>query len=259
VSTIAGCSFEQAYNALHRRGGGDLLDQEKPLDPGLVDFFFSCPDERKERRDLGDPIVLGPDFVPWYKSGKAMGYLFRRGVTNKDLLEVHDIRYHAAMNAVVFPVKENGKTYGWQARKIEPKDGEPKIITLPGFDKSKFLMGGDGYWSRLVIVEGMFDLLHIEQAEGLTAVALMGKQVSHDQLKLILDSDATEIYVGLDGDAISYVYEIIDRIGLKKKCFRIRPPRNKDFGNCTVKEIDLAMEMALLTTGLFLEVYLKDF
>jgi hypothetical protein len=256
VASIFGCSPNESYNVLHGRGAGDLLDQETPLDPDLMDPSFGK--EKGRKRDPGTPIVLGPDFTPYHKSGEAMKYLDSRGVTNRDLLAVHDIRYHAAMDAVVFPVKENGKTYGWQARKIYPGLDEPKVITLPGFDKSKFLMGS-GYWNRLVIVEGIFDLLHIEQADGLSAVALMGKQASLDQLKLILDSPANEIYIGLDEDAAEHIYDIVDLIGLHKKCFRIKPPLGKDFGDCTPEEIEVAMDKALLTTAMFLEVYFKKF
>jgi len=258
VSNIANCSFDQAYNVLYGRGAGDVIDQETPLDPDLMEFFFGHPDEKKEKRDIGNPIVLGPDFIPYNKSGKAMKYLHFRGVTNKDLLDHHDVRYHGAMNAIVFPVKENGMIYGWQARLIDPQKNQPKAITMPRFDKSKFLMGNGCYWNRLVIVEGPFDLMHIEAAEGVNAIASMGKVISQDQLKLILDSPAKEIYIGLDEDATEQVYEVVDQLGLHKKCFRIVAPRGRDFGDCSPKEIEKAMEKALLTTALFLEVYLKE-
>lgn len=259
VSDISGCSIEQAYNTLHGHGGGDVISQENPLDKDLIDFF-DRPSNFEEKIDLGNPIVMGPDFVPYHKSGKAMEYLDFRGVRNRDLLDLHDVRYHAGMNAVVFPIVVPGisNVWGWQARKIDPKENEPKSITMPGFDKSKFLMARGYYWSRLVLVEGPFDLLHVEAVEGITGAASMGKVVSQDQLKLIIDSPAKEIYIGLDEDAAEQVYEVVDAIGLHKKCFRIKPPRNKDFGDCTPKEINKAMEKALLTTAMFLEVYLKE-
>lgn len=261
ISRISGCSFDQAYNVLHGRGAGDVLDQGTPLDPNL----FDNSNEREAKRNLGSPIVLGPDFIPWHKSGKAMEYLNFRGVTNVSILNRFEVRYHAAMNAVVFPVEEDGKIYGWQARKINPKEDEPKAITMPGFDKSKFLMGYDFIYtfptaffsSKIAIVEGPFDLLHIDSVD-VSAVALMGKTISQDQLKLILDSGAEEIYIGLDEDATDQVYEIINHIGLKKKCFRIKPPTGKDFGDCSPEEVQKSMDDALLTSSVFLEVYLKN-
>lgn len=257
VSVIADCSWKDSYSVLHGRGAAEYLDKELPLDPDLMERE---PTGSGSKRELGDDVRLGPDFIPWHKSGRAMKYLDSRGLTmqDKNLLDFYDVRYHALMDAVVFPIKENGKTYGYQARRIDPKEKQSKTVNMKGFDKSKFLLCRSNYWDHLFLVEGPFDLLHVDRAlDGIQSAATMGKSVSLDQLKLIIDSPCKNVYLGLDADAAEEIYNLIDALYLEKTVFRVSPPEGKDFGECSVEEVKKSMEQALLTTSVFLEVYLK--
>lgn len=258
VAAIAGCSVEDAYQEFFGQGAGEEI--EKPIN---VDLLFDSQDEEEEEPQPEPTIILGPDFVHAYQVPRAMDYLAQRGVTDEKIIEAYELKYNAAMDAVVFPIMRDGKLYGWQARKIDPKEGELRLISQRSFFKSKFLLNYDRAkkFQRVVIVEGPFDCLHVENSErNITGVASLGKNISQDQIKLILDLPSSQIYLGLDPDAYEEVYEVIKRIGFGKNLYRIWPPSHrKDFGECTKDEVLDAVLSAIPTVSQsdVLDIYLK--
>jgi hypothetical protein len=254
VSKIARVSMQDAYAVLFGEGAGDEL--EAPMENGLFD--------EREEEDSGEktdrPILIGPDFVGIELSPRGLDYLIRRGVTDPGTILAFDIRYHAMMDAVVFPIRHNGVTYGWQARKIAPQEGELRLISSR-FNKSHFLLNYDRarIQKRLIVVEGPFDCAHTD-VQGYGSVASLGKGVSLDQIDLILRSEAEELYLGLDPDASEEVYELVDLIGLKKRVYRARPPEHReDFGEATMSEVEESMRVARPMVGAtdVLEVFFK--
>lgn len=258
VSAIVGCRFEDAYEAFWGSGAGEEV--EKPLD---VELLFNLGEDEEEEEFSEQPIVLGPDLVCASTVMRAVDYLVTRGVENLSVMFNFNLKYHAMMDAVVFPVMREGKIYGWQARRIDPKEGELRLISHRSFSKSKFLLNYDRAktQSNVVLVEGPFDCLHVDLLhEGIIGVASLGKSISMDQIKLILDLKATHVYLGLDPDASSEVYEVIRRIGYGKNLFRIMPPKHrKDFGECNEKEVMESVLSAIPVTAQsdILDVYLK--
>jgi hypothetical protein len=260
VAAIANCPIEEAHQAFFGRGAGGEL--EKPLE---IDQLFGIIDEDEEQEEVfNEPVVvMGPDFVEAYWSAGAIPYLASRGLIAEDI-EHFDIRYHALMDAVVFPVKRNGIIYGWQARRVAPKEEELRLISSTGFKKGKFLLNYDRakFFDRVVLVEGPFDCVKadLKGAKGVTGIASFGKNVSQDQIKLILDLPAKHIFLGLDPDASEEVYEVLRRIGTGKTVYRVWPPKHrKDFGECTREEVEAAIKAAVLITcpADLLDVYLK--
>jgi|GEM_PF-5043461 len=256
VGRIAGVPYRDAYRVLHGEGAGDVI--ENALD---LKFILSEGEEELDRMIAKPkPIMLGPDFVPYKRAEAAVEYLRKRGVTDERLMDSFDLRYQAMMNAVVFPVMNGENIYGWQARKIEVAPGGLRMLTMSGFDKSKFLLGQKGIIGKkkLVLVEGPFDCLHVCVDE-FYGLASLGKAVSQEQIKILLDSDADEIYLGLDRDAFNEVYDVIDDLGMSKTVFRITPPKSKkDFGECTADEVRESIGRAASTTAPFLELYFKE-
>lgn len=257
VASIGRCSPEDAYEKLFGTGAGEQLHQK-------VDFSGFCKlgiEDPEREEEL--PILLGPDFVPVVNSERGLLYLIGRGVDDPKLIEDYDIRYHAMMDAVVFPIKRHPRVFGWQARRIDPKEGELRLISHTSFYKSRFLLNWDTArkFEKVVLVEGPFDCLHVDiRDHGYSAVASLGKGVSADQIKLILDMPAKEFYLGLDPDACLEVYDVVSRIGLGKNIFRIWPPKTRgDFGECTKEETleSLAKALPVSSPGDFMEVYLK--
>lgn len=261
ISAVSKCELKDAYSIFWGLGAGDEINKTLELE-----FELEPSDKEEEIKKVFWSKPMPIDFIPYNKSSRAMDYLYKRGVTNINLLNKFDVRYNAGMDAVVFPIlslsESMGYLLGWQARKIEPKENEPKVITMPGFDKSKFLLNylnSSCFKEKVILVEGPFDCIHADVINGFGAVASLGKHVSQDQIEMLLNSDVKEIYIGLDNDAAEQVYEVVNQLGLHKKCFRIKPPEHRgDFGECTPEEMKESLDNALLTTSLFLEVYLKE-
>lgn len=253
VSKVANVSSDKAYEILFGVGGGDLIDL-----PLAVDLFEKKIDEEF---DLDKPIQMGLDFFPVEYSTEALEYLVKRGISDPQIIFNYDLRFHQMMNAVVFPISQEGIIYGWQARKIAPKEGELRLISAAQFNKSHFLLNWDRAkkMKRIILVEGPFDCLHVD-LPGYGAVASLGKGVSLDQIELILSSQADEIYLGLDPDASKEFYEIVNRLGLFKKCFLLSPPSHrKDFGETTINEVrdSISVAIPVSTRSDVLSVYFK--
>ncbi len=257
VSLISGCSYRDSYEVFFGQGAGDSIVSG-------IDVNTLFPHEIEEHDDNPlVPVLIGPDFISARDSQRALEYLASRGIVNGRLIVDYDLRYNAAMDAIVFPIIKDGKNYGWQARRVDPKENELRLISQQSFLKSKFLLNYDRAkkYKRIVVVEGPFDCLHCEDYEkGITGVASLGKNISSDQIKLILDLPSPQIYLGLDPDASEEVYEVVRRIGLGKSLYRIWPPRHrKDFGECTREEMLESVLSAVPVTAQsdFLDVYFK--
>lgn len=263
VCQIAGVEEHMAREKLFGFGSGDELANEFTVELTLS-YLNQEEIENEEEALLSKPIRLGFDFVDYSKSEAAKEYLRKRGVLEDEVCERFQLKYQALMNAVVFPVVKDEKYYGWQARKISPKEDEIRLVTMWGFDKSKFLLNYDeaSKCERIIVTEGPFDCIKTElsavKKEGFAGVASFGKYVSFDQIELLLKSPAKEIYIGLDNDATEEVYEVAERLALDKKVFRINPPAHrKDFGECTENDVLESVRKAVPANGFFLEVYLK--
>jgi hypothetical protein len=254
VSIIANCHIQDSYSTFFGSGAGDS---------GVERLEVILDDPEEFSLEKGEPeISLGPDFVSVHLSPRGLSYLAKRNACDPEIIYSYDLRYHAMMDAVVFPIKKNSKIYGWQARRIEPKEGELRLISHM-FSKSKFLLNWDFAKTseKVVLVEGPFDCVSVDKrSHGFSGVASLGKGVSRDQIKLVVDLPAQDIYLGLDPDAAEEVYEVVKRIGLGKRIYRVLPPNGrKDFGECSHEETIEALYSSRPITGPsdFLEVYFK--
>lgn len=242
VADLEGCKPSESWNVLFKGQSGNSLNN---LDINLEtqiydDYHFVSEDDEPY-------IELSNDFQYVDKSDAGMEYLCQRGVTDPKTILALDIRWHEGMQAVVFPISRNGLTYGWQARKINPKPDEPRLLTKTGFNKSKHLLNYDNAKDvdSIVLVEGPFDCAKIVQAGFSGAVCSFGKEVSQKQIEMLIRSNAKRIYVGLDPDAYKEADKVMDALLMFKEVFRVNPPNSKkDFGECSVSEIQFAVDNA---------------
>jgi hypothetical protein len=255
VSVIARVNRSEAHSVLFGFGAGDefALSAEERRDP-------FAPVEEVEKKDR--PIKLPIDMPSAKTCTDALVYLKGRNV-GWNQIDDFDIRWNEAMRAVVFPVRKGGVLYGWQARKIAPKPDEMRLISLSGFYKAHFLLNWDRAILRpaICVVEGPFDGVAADATEDVGGVATLGKGVSQEQVKLLLEAPARELFIGLDPDAYAEMFELIEMLGLRKTLRRaLPPPHREDFGECLPDETRQVYNNASVVTGRvdWLEVHFKN-
>ena len=163
-----------------------------------------------------EPIKLPKDFVllsDLPEDHPVCRYVSSRGFRPEYLAETFrvgtfiDGPRRGLLPKVVIPFIFNDDVYGWQERAIDDSV-QPKYLTLPaGFKKSLFLYNYScAMWFPLIVVcEGVFDVFRV----GPAAVALLGKTISDEQVKL-LEKAKKPVAVFLDGDADVSV--VMDRL-----------------------------------------------
>lgn len=273
VAAVLGITQSEAVNLVYGKNTGDFLGQMEALeidkDSHKPNPFSLSPDLNQaqslqsEENEL-KPIFLTPDFISVDGVSRAEKYLAERGIVDTRIKSLYDLRYQALVDAIIFPVYRDGSLYGWQGRSIPPlKEGRLRLVNSTGFNKSRFLLNYDRAKTqdRLVLVEGPFDCMHVD-VPGFGAVCSFGKTVSPYQIRMILESSAKEVYIGLDKDAADEVYDLAEALSPAKRVFRIVPPDNrKDFGECSQQEVlasfDLASELSGYPSSR-LEVYFKS-
>lgn len=258
VAELTGVHFNEAHKILF---GSDLSQDAVELKIG---FSLSFDPADEEEEIVSKPVALGFDFIPVEKSDVAIRYLAQRNILDPELIIAYDIRYQALMNAIVFPIRKNGILYGWQARSIPPlREGQLRLIFPSLFNKSQFLLNYDRarYEKNLIISEGPVDCINAE-VPGFGSVCSFGKAVSLTQVKMILESDAENVYVGLDRDAWKEAEALVELLSTTKKVYRLFPPAHrKDLGECTKPEILQAIASAVLCEAYpasRLELFLKS-
>ena len=127
---------------------------------------------------------------------------------------------------VVFPITINKDLKFWQARRVIYAR-EPKYISPPG-TKGTVLYGYD--WltgDEATLVEGIFDALNTPNS-----IALLGKTISDEQIKLLAAKNIRTITVIMDGDAWATTQavarRVADRLWTVEHVYAGRLPREKD-------------------------------
>ncbi len=205
------------------------------------DEFFSDEEFIEGEAQLPD-LLWSPDVFELTSpaSVKGVEYLQRRGV-DLELALQYGLKFNPAEQRVVFPVEQDGRLLGWQARYIKEtsfyneEKGEmisiPKMLTV-GAIGGKALMFYDRLRgaSHAVLTEGPFDAIACHLCGG--NVATMGKGVTKQQLDLILKRGIRKIYVGLDPDASEDISRILRELSDNQvECLRLDPPKGyEDLG-----------------------------
>lgn len=257
VADLEGCKASDSWNVLFRGQSGNSLNN--------LDIDLNTEETDGDSSSLDNDeiyIELSKDFVNVDVSDRGLDYLEKRGVTDHSVIVSFDVRWHQGMESVVFPIYRDGFLYGWQARKINPKPDEPRLLTKTGFNKSRHLLNYDKAkdMDSIILVEGPFDCIKVAQA-GFGAVCSFGKEVSQKQISMLLSANSSRIYVGLDPDAYKEAEKVMDALCLHKEVFRINPPNGKkDFGDCSTEEINIAIDSAIKVESKAsnLEIIFKD-
>jgi DNA primase len=181
--------------------GLNIQEARDLVDSGL---YFK---EAKEKKKLDLPKIDFPIVTPW--TDETWQYLVNRGVSQNTAWK-HGIYYCGSGEyggRIILPIIFKGKRVSFQARAI---NGQVKKYDNPkGFPSSRILFNYDDYdgKGKVVIVEGIFDALRLSQ-EGICAMATFGKEISSDQIELLVDLGVKKISLFYDPDALQKMIKL---------------------------------------------------
>jgi DNA primase len=229
-------------------GKSAILSSATGIEFNLHDFFDDNDEEFLPDSVAQNPIEWPPDAFPIADALAAKGaaYLEGRGVPT-DVASFYDIHYWPSHQRVLFPIIANGYLLGHQGRTILEEtefvlpSGKvyriPKILTSATTRRDGVLMFQDSLQNpdHVIVCEGPIDAIKCHLVGG--AVATMGKNVSREQIRLINDSPAKKVYVGLDPDAVSEIKSLVKAFP-QKETYLLQPlPGKKDLGECSMEEV----------------------
>jgi hypothetical protein len=228
----------------------DLLDEVRKLekadlDARLKSALASHHGQYEERKEIFyEDRELDP-----YK-GSVPRYILDRGFEVATCKE-WELGFDRRKNRLVVPVRDTkSRLVGMMGRAVLP-DLKPKWWAYWHFLKSKYLYGehklsyGSGEPERLIIVEGMLDVLWLWQMGVMNAVSIQGSKISDDQVQRMLDI-GLPVYLMLDGDDSG-------REGQEKGKWQLRGkvqvnlckcPDGRDPGDLSREEVDHLIESA---------------
>lgn len=213
LSELLGLAVERIKVALYGLGNVNATAQ---ITIKLIDLFGDeePPEEFTEPLSIEWPT----GFLPLDDKHSARGaeYLAGRGIPLEVAME-YGIRYCPMKRAVAFPVRLNGKLYGYQTRLVIPHKGVTeegveyeglKVLSSKGIPRSMVMFGDKIEGSdRAVVCEGPVDALKAHLVGG--NICTMGKAVTPAQVRLIRESGVRKVYLALDPDAAAEVGRLV--------------------------------------------------
>ena len=229
LQKIEGIEFREALERLaletgvelpqYKGGGGAKKESLQILE--LTQEYF--------KTNLGgEPLAylqkrgLSPESIEQFGLGYApnnwdglIKHLHAKGVTPPEAVEAgvlmeRDRRFFDRFrHRITFPIQDPlGRTVAFTARALAPED-QPKYLNSPEtalFKKSLLLYGYPQARNpireqrRVVVVEGLFDVIALHQMGYREAVAVLGSSLSTEQAHLLKRADASELYLSFDAD-----------------------------------------------------------
>lgn len=208
----------------------------------------------KNKRGLSDSLIkqLGLGYAP-SQSQAFFAYFQQHGFSVSDLLALGLAKqgerdtYAFFRDRLMIPIRDQlGNTIGFGARALQ--DGqEPKYLNSPEsliYDKSKVLYGLDHLkkgvkeHQSIIIVEGYFDVIALENAGLDVGVATCGTSLTashletlkryHDHIYFLFDNDNAGTIATLRGLAIAYEQGVYPKILDLKTLSNQETPLPKD-------------------------------
>jgi DNA primase len=196
-------------------------------------------------------VELPKEFQPLHNASptsiianKVKNYLYKRGLTDIDFLK-YNIGYCTSgqyTGRIIVPsYNANNQLNFFVARTFE--DAYHKYRNP---EASKDIIGFENLinWNMpIILVEGVFDAIAVKR----NAVPILGKSLSNSLIKKIVSSEAEDIYIALDRDAIKKALQYVEQfLNMGKKVYLVdmeeKDPSEMGFRNFT-KHIQLSEEM----------------
>jgi hypothetical protein len=205
-------------------------------------------DDTSAGQDLLDMLIVVHQSVVWSEtelppweplSKTAKNYLARRGIGQYEASKLGLVEW-TGQGRILVPYFSEGELIYWTGRRYSTVYGEgPKYLSMPGKKPLYTPVHLDDHdVDTLVLVEGTFDAIRVEQA-GYAAVALGGKslpQYLREKL-LTLARDRDIIIVMLDEDALGSAVQIQDTLMARTRATVRILPIDGDPGDMPKHEI----------------------
>lgn len=176
------------------------------------------------------PLPIGSTLLKPENKGSLtpfFNYLIGRGVEEQDIYrcEMYACTSGQYRNRVILPIRMDGTLTGYQGRDITGRS--PLKVRNPlGMNKSKMLFNYDTAcrYDEIVVLEGPYGAIHA----GENAVAVLGKELSYDQARLL--EPFKKITICFDANAWEYSFKAVSKL-LNSKVFVALLPQDTDRGD----------------------------
>ncbi len=228
VRLLEGGSLFQAVEILkeHSTDLDRTQDLGKAFENAVRDRFESASPQKAERGE--EPLPEG--FVPCTKSDVMPSYFYERGVGRLDAVrrKLGWCENGYFSNRLIVPVYDGSTRVWFQARWMAkvPPFGKKKYLNSKNSDKRRDLYGID-LWRRcrrIVLVEDVFSAMWLGQG----AAATFGTDFSREQLSLLASTEAREVVVCWDEDALDKAHALAGKLSELFKTSVAALPRGKD-------------------------------
>jgi DNA primase len=154
-----------------------------------------------EHRGLHDPTLIEELGIGYAPGGNLRRHLAAWGGSFDQLLEIGLINHHgrdAFCRRVIFPCRQHGQVVNLYGRSIGA--AFPHRL-LPRSKGGLFAWESVSSFSRVILVEGLFDLAVLWQAGFRNTPCAIGTQLTPAQLAQLADQPSRSIYIVFDQDA----------------------------------------------------------
>jgi len=182
----------------------DLLDEVRQLERADLDARLSAAVGQHEKRfeERKEVFYDERELAPYM--GSIPRYILDRGFA-LDTCKEWELGFDKKKGRLVVPVRDTeSRLVGMMGRTVFP-DVKPKWWAYWHFLKSKYLYGEDklsydnGEPERVIVVEGMLDVLWLWQLGLRNIVSIQGSKLSEEQVQRLLDI-GLPVYLMFDGD-----------------------------------------------------------
>lgn len=177
---------------------------------------FRVRDYIKEEKDVKSVIPIQLPMTTKHLSPypHVMKFLYGRGFDMEDW-NMWDAGYCYTGKYkyyIIFPIREHNKIVNFVARATLPTDkrylNASNNIALESLHNCIFTSMSLTSNNEIFIVEGIFDALKVTKLLSKTAIAILGKSISNQQIIKIKHLSPTRVYVLLDKDAWAECMEL---------------------------------------------------
>jgi len=99
---------------------------------------------------------------------------------------------------VLFPFFENNQVIYVVGRSYTGQ--EPKYLNSKGSRRDKLFPSRTFRTSEIIVCEGIFDAINAKRTTGIYSVATLGKEITDEQVNIIVENGVKTVYLALDSD-----------------------------------------------------------